>query len=655
MSGDPRWWKVGRASRRQFLREATAAAAALAAPRVGGTARGGPSGIARLSEHVAVFEGPVNAGLIFDGDRALLIDCGDGRVAQALPALGVARVDHVVFTHHHRDQACGGRVFAEAGARIGAPRLERELFDDPAAYWCDDRRLWRVYATFRPHRLTLTEPLRVDETYADGDAWRYGAARIRVHDTPGHTDGSISYEVEADGRRWVFCGDCLCDGGRLWDVHSLQRGFSAGGRTIGAYHGFMGDRWRLAESLARLRSLNADALVPSHGRIERTPSPAIEALLERLDAGYENYVAISALRHYFPELFADMAGRPGQMPIRPGLEPPACLRHFGTTWVLVSDSGAALVMDVGSPKTVEWLKQRRAAGDIRSIDALWVTHYHADHTDGIPLFQREFDAPCIADRHVAEVIANPRAWRLPCLSPEPCRVDRPTADGESWEWEGFRLTAFHYPGQTLYHGALLAERGPLRMLFVGDSHTMAGIDDYCALNRNFLGRGVGFQRCLSLIERLAPTHIFNCHVDLAFTFTSDELAWMRRTLDRREELFGALLPWDHPNFGLDESWARCFPYTQTAAAGHDVNLQVAITNHASAPRDVAGRAAIPMAWGGGHTEWVGRAAPARSEAMLPLRLHIPDGTPAGRYVVPVDIRHGERELPQFAEAIVDVT
>ena len=105
------------------------------------------------------------------------------------------------------------------------------------------------------------------------------------------------------------------------------------------------------------------------------------------------------------------------------------------------------------------------------------------------------------------------------------------------------------------------------MFFVGDSHTMSGLDDYCAQNRNFLGRGVGFQYCLSLIEKLQPTHIFNCHVNPAFTFTAEEIRFMRKTLDEREKRFGALLPWEHANYGTDESWVRCFPYTQRAKAG----------------------------------------------------------------------------------------
>jgi len=84
------------------------------------------------------------------------------------------------------------------------------------------------------------------------------------------------------------------------------------------------------------------------------------------------------------------------------------------------------------------------------------------------------------------------------------------------------------------------------MLFVGDSFTPGGIDDYCAQNRNWLGKDVGFDRCVALIERLRPTHIFNCHVDVAFDFTPEQCRFMHDNLAQREQLFGQLFPWTTP-------------------------------------------------------------------------------------------------------------
>ncbi len=649
------------ASRRRFLKLSAAATLAISGcahfpeqRKKADLVRPPRAEATRLSEHLYVYQGPINIGIIRDADKALLIDCGDGSVASALPDLGIRTVAQVVFTHHHRDQACGAGQFVSAGAKIGAPAAERESFENPAAYWNNDKNLWRVYASFRPHRLMLTESVRVDEAYADGHRFPFGPANIQVIATPGHTDGAVSYVVEVDGKRIVFCGDCIYDNGQVWDIWSLQKGFAKGGAKIGAYHGFMGDRWTLIESLERIRQFKPSMLIPSHGRIMRQPDEAIGALAKRLEACYENYVAISALRHYFPALFTDYEGRPGQMPIRPGFAPPDCLRHIGTTWILVSKTGAAFTMDAGSNNIVQQIRKMLDAGEIKSVDALWVTHYHHDHTEGIPLFQKTFDCPCITDRRLAEVLTNPTAWRLPCLISEPVRVEKPMEDGQSWQWHEFKMTSYFYPGQTLYHSALLVEGEGLRMFFVGDSHTPSGIDDYCTQNRNFLGRGVGFQYCLSLIKKVRPTHMFNCHVKDAFTFTDEEIRFMRRVLDERERLFGELVPWDHPNFATDESWVRCFPYTQKAKRGSRIQLDLVITNHSAKTYEVQCCARLPEPFGGQPAQWAQASVPEKAEKSLRMEFHVPPAAATGRYVIPLDVVFGPWRLPEFAEAIVDV-
>lgn len=647
-------------SRRSFLQCSAASAAALAcgdswwnAAILSGAAPPDAE-LLTLSEHIHVYRGPVQVGIIQDGTRALLIDCGDGSVDRVLPGLGIRQVPLILGTHHHRDQICGAHRWTANGTRIAVGQAERDYFANPAEYWNEDAHLWRVYRSFRPHPLMLTEALPVAQTLAEGQELHFGAAKIRVLETPGHTDGSISLVVDADGQRVIFCGDLMAGPGQLWDVYSLQRGFQRDGDAVGGYHGFMGDQWRLKDSLAKIVQQEPTLLVPSHGPVIRQPEPAVRLLTERLDACYENYTAISALRHYFPNLLTDFAGRPSQMPIRPGLPVPDCLRHYGTTWMLVSENGGALVMDVGSDHVVQHLQGMLDRDEIRSIDALWVTHYHFDHTDGIPLFQKTFDCPCYVDRTLAQVLQQPRAWRLPCLATVPIRIDHLLDDGQSWQWREFKLTSYFYPGQTLYHAALLAERDDLRMLFVGDSHTMAGNDDYCAQNRNFLGRGKGFPYCLSLIEKLKPTHMFNCHVQDAFTFTDDELRFMHETLDRREQLFGQLVPWDHANYGTDDSWVRCFPYTQVALPGSTITVDVVVTNHADVEQTTRCRAVLPSGWSGGATAWQQTVIPAGREQSLSLTMEVPEHLPPGRVVFPVDIQHGRWELPQFREAILEV-
>jgi glyoxylase-like metal-dependent hydrolase (beta-lactamase superfamily II) len=649
-------------SRRDFLLSAGAGAAALTglacakrgqdaatAPGQGAGAATMPSSLTKLAEHLFVYHGPINVGIVRDGRKALLIDFGDGSVAGVLGNLGVESVGQVLFTHHHRDQACGAHALAARGSRICVPAAERAHFENVEAYWNAPASRWHIY-NVHPHHLMLAESVRVDAAVTGGDGFAWGPARVAVLSTPGHTDGAVSYVVQTGGRRVIFCGDAICDEGKVWEIHSLQKG-----RQTTDYHGFLGARTQLVESLGRIEAAKGDALVPSHGRIMNDPPRAIGLLVRRLEECYDKYVAISALRHYFPKLFAEYAGRKDHMAIRPGKPAPPCLRHFGTTWMLVSKDKAAFVMDCGSAEVVRNIRKLIDQGEITSVEGLWVTHYHDDHVDAIPAFQKAFDCPCITDRFVADVITDPLAWRLPCISPSKVRVDRPTKDGDSWQWREFKLTAYHFPGQTLYHSGLLAECGELRMFFAGDSFTMAGIDDYCSGNRNWLGRGVGFDRCVALIERLRPTHVFNCHVDQAFDFTPEECRFMRENLAAREKLYGEIVPWDHANCGMDEPWVRCHPYELKGAPGGEATFQVVITNHSSRACAASCRAVPPRSWNATpRAEWSTAEIPAKADGRLTLRLRVPADARPGRYVIPVDVRYDTWTLPQFTEAIVVV-
>src|SRR5208283_3598069 len=101
--------------------------------------------ILKFSEHLLVYAGAINTGIIRDGGQALVIDCGDGGVAAVFPTLGVGTIDLMLFTHHHRDQACGAAHFIAQGARTGVPAAERQWFEDPSALWNDPKRRWNLY------------------------------------------------------------------------------------------------------------------------------------------------------------------------------------------------------------------------------------------------------------------------------------------------------------------------------------------------------------------------------------------------------------------------------------------------------------------------------------------------------------------------------
>jgi glyoxylase-like metal-dependent hydrolase (beta-lactamase superfamily II) len=498
----------------------------------------------------------------------------------------------------------------------------------------------------------LADAIRVTDTYTEGAQIAWGSASLTVLETPGHTDGSVSYLIDVDGKRFAFTGDLIYDEGQLWELYSLQKG-----QQTSDYHGFLGARDELKGSLEKVRQASPAMLIPTHGGVMDNPDRAIDALLERLAYCYDKYVAISALRHYFPQLFAEFEGHPGHMLIREGKPPPEYLRHFGTTWLIISETDEAFVMDCGSPNVLKQIQQLQTDGEISEVTQFWVTHYHDDHVNAIPEFQETFPCETIADSVVAAVITNPIGFRLPCISPAVTRVDRITRDGDSWQWNEFIMTAYHFPGQTYYHGALLVEGRGVRMFFAGDSFTMAGIDDYCSGNRNLLGADVGYEKCLRLIQELKPTHIFNCHVDPAFDFTDAEIAWMLDTLAEREKCYTELFPWDHANYGMDEHWVRCYPYEQEVAQGEIAQLRVEVTNHSDEPRTATAHPILPASWDTEITP-AETMIPPRTDGHIDFSIPIPVGvglpnpyTASGRIVIPVDLTYNGQPLGQFREAI----
>ncbi len=603
----------------------------------------------QLSPHLYIHHSHVNTGIIRDGNKVLLIDASGTSIQSTLTELGITDVERILYTHHHRDNVAG-YPFPE-NTIVGVPKAEVQWFNEVESFWNDPKYRWHLY-NCHPHNLMLANPIQVTETYIDGKQIDWGPASIAVLETPGHTDGSVTYLVDVDNQRFAFTGDLIYDEGQIWELYSLQKG-----QQTTDYHGFLGARDELKQSLEKVRESSPNAIVPTHGVVINKPDAAIVKLYDRLDFCYDKYVSISALRHYFPKLFEEYDGCEHHMPIRDGKTPPEFLRHIGTTWLIISETKEAFVMDCGSPNVIKQIQQMQQNDEISDVTQFWVTHYHDDHVNAIPEFQEVFPCETIADSVVTHVITNPTAYRLPCISPAVTNVDRTTKDGDTWQWNEFTMTAYHFPGQTYYHGGLLVEGRGIRMFFSGDSFTMAGIDDYCSGNRNLLGEGVGYEKCLRLIAAIKPSHIFNCHVDQAFDFTDDEIAFMLDTLNERENCFTQLFPWDHANYGMDEHWVRCYPYQQEIRPGETAELSVEFTNHSLQPCEVTAQPILPESWG---TETVPKSTTitAKSDEFISFFIPIPDektinkNNIAEQIVIPVDITYNNRPLGQFREAIL---
>lgn len=619
----------------------------------------------QLAPGVYVLGGAVNTGVFVSGNNALLIDCCETVTPERLRGLGVERVALICMTQHRRPNAMGAYRFVEEhGAQILVSEKDRQLFEGVEAYWSDPCNRWHLYH-MQPGPQVLPRPLAVERMLKEGDTIEWRGVVLHVIETPGATEGSLSYWVEIEGKRYAFIGDVLYGPGLLWDLYSLQKGF----RKVGDYHGFLGMREPLIESLHRLKTTSATLAVPSHGVPFDGVAAATDLMEERLDRLYRNYVSISALNHYFPKQFEDLKDDEARMPSAEQLSPPAWVRRVdansSTSNVIIANTGEALLIDCGYGDVLDKLDAFKNEGILKSLEGCWVTHYHDDHVDALSRLA-SWSCPVMADERMAEILEYPIRYSLPCIAPTPITVARKTEDGESWKWHEFTLTAFHFPGQTLYHGGLLVEGHGEKVFFAGDSGAPTGLDDYCAGNRTFLGEGRGSRRCLDIWRATKPDYIINEHQPKAFRFTDKQLDYMEKVLIEREQLVKEIVPWDAADFAIDEHWIRTYPYEQEASPGDSVRIQVHVTNHSCAPASVSIKPVLPAGWNwdpDGSSAKI--EAPARTDgwvtpgtlrpdAVLTTSIHVPTDAPAGLHVIPISVDYRGRKLGAVRHALIRV-
>lgn len=185
--------------------------------------------------------------------RAIVVDPGgdEERIEAKLSSLG-ARVEAIVHTHTHIDHV---------GATAGVQRVTGAR----ACIHEDDRFLYALLPV-QSAMLGIAVPEMVDMegSLRDGTSIRAGALEMGILHTPGHTPGSVTFVVRAEGGTHVFTGDTL-----------FRRG-------IGRTDLWGGDQDAILRSLKeKILTLPDDAVVvPGHGPLttigdERAKNPFV--------------------------------------------------------------------------------------------------------------------------------------------------------------------------------------------------------------------------------------------------------------------------------------------------------------------------------------------------------------------------------------------
>jgi glyoxylase-like metal-dependent hydrolase (beta-lactamase superfamily II) len=607
---------------------------------------GAGRGLERITPSTAVYHDVVNVGIIQRNGKVLLIDSGEGSILRAAKELGIGPIDWVLYTHHHRDQCSGAPLLKKAGVKIAVPAAEARFFRDATQFWLEADNLIDHRYYFRPDLFVLRSSVAPDRELAPGEIFKWEGIAIRVLPTPGHTDGSVSFLATVDGQTIAFTGDLIYGPGQLWEFYSLQKHFP--GMKMD-FHGFGGAVTDVEKSLDSVLALKPSVLVPSHGVIMRNPPEAVRLLRKNVDAMMDNFLTLAGWRIYFPDARPER-----EVPMFPRLpaakSPPWIHKSIQTSAYLQADDKSIFLLDAGFAPIVDEIDRLAKSGAISGVDAIWVSHYHDDHVESVNAIRRKYGAKLYAQAELRDILEHPRAYLMPCVFPESTHVDHVIQEGEVINWKGFKLTGYYFPGQTIYHDALLIEKNGTRLFVTGDSMTNFAIDDYCIYNRNFAGEGVGYERCLRLLLQVKPDLMWAAHTG-PLPVTQQYLQKALGLVEEREKLYAALFPWDSPNFSLDPGWVRAYPYRQDVFRGQPVTIEARIYNRSESPRTASVELRAPSGWNLPKPETI--TIPAKSEGKIRFTAVSAAHPPLRREVLGLAVRFDQRNLGEIEAAIVD--
>ena len=617
------------------------------------TVQCGYAKVVQLSDHVSLIAGPVN-GVVIEKDNSRLVIYGD-------PSGQIKKADMILFTHSRRDVVWAGRELVENGATAVVPESDVEKFNDVERFW-DEFTTRRFHDYYQQGTKILTKSLRIIRAVKAGDNLSFKGIPIEVIDTPGYLRQAVSYVIEVDGLKYAVVGDIIYGNGKLFDLYSLQDAVKEA--KIGGYHGWAGRMGELINSLRKVAEKKPDIIVPARGPIIRNPSQAISLLIRRLQAVYENYLSISAGRWYFYKRYDILArrvlGPNSKVNYMPWAEvirdkPPEWIVPINNSRLIISEDSSGFLVDCGSRRIVKKVVELREAGKLTDLEGLFITHYHDDHTNDVAACLDEFNCPVYATGSGVDILKHPERYRLPCLTPNPIPEIKVMPEAHKMRWKEFTFTFYNYPGQTIYHDALLVEKDNAeKIIFIGDSFTPSGIDDYCLLNRNILHVNAGYFYCLNLLKKIPfGTLLINQHVVEPFSFSDSQIDHMITTLTIRRSLLAELFPWDESNYGIDERWIRFYPYGQKAKPGQTIKISLITLNHSNTSRKFTFSLNPPSEFYA-KSKTASVIVPSQIEKKVDLDIMIAPSVKSGTYILTADVQFEKWGLPQWTEAIIEI-
>ena len=396
------------------------------------------------------FEDTCNVYVVRNDEGCIAVDFGSGAWLDAHAKLGLPPIEKVLLTHHHADQCSGLLKKRSWPFEIQAPAGERDWLEPEgvANFWKNHRR-GGVPSSYS----VLSRGLHsVQYNMAGfGDiTWR--GRRLRFLETPGHGRGAITLVCNLDGKQVAFCGDAAYAGAKVWQPYHLEWDHWTGSGAIAAFEG-----------ITCLSGPRIDLLCPSHGPVvSEKPRAMLKQLAGKLLRFYE---AKGSICPNEPDRYLCVR----DLDIRVQEVLPGVFHFGGNGYLLLSKSGEALAFDptVGDLPALDQLLEHLGQPKITEATA---THYHIDHSDGLPILKKRFRTRIVLHPRVAAPIRKLGAIDCPWLPPKAIKADELMPETGAWRWNEFRFRVAPFPGQTWWHAAFMAEIDGKKVCFSGDNY-----------------------------------------------------------------------------------------------------------------------------------------------------------------------------------------
>ncbi len=603
----------------------------------------------KLSDNLFLLEDTCNVYLVRKADRAVLIDFGSGKILDFLPELGVSRIDWILHTHHHRDQAQGDLLAVAQRIPIAVPEHERQFFEAVENFW-RNRRIFELYEV-KNDFFSITKNVPVTALLRDYATFSWEGFDFFIQPTPGHTLGSITLVGKVDGRNIAFSGDLMHSPGKVQTLYDLQYYYQEHeGVDFSIY------------SLTELSKLKPDLLCPSHGRPVSNPLPGMAELSEKLRDWHRYWYA-----------------HPPTSDLEPYAVTPHLAANTETTssfYAIISDSGKALFVDYGSAswtffqvftryvgtfdrmRFVEHsIEKLRARYGLKSIDVAVPSHMHDDHLNGFPYLVRRYGTKIWCYENMVEILENPRGLNVGCILGEQIKVDRSIHNKETFKWEEFEFTVVHSPGHTNYQMAMFATIDGARIAFTGDAFFNDPQNPnslrHNLIYRNEVKSGDHVQSIRNILDFepniIAPGHGRPFLIERATAKNFEKRA------EKQDAFFRDLVADPDPDMGIDPSWLRIYPYQMMLLPGQRKRIEIRFRNHRARRVDIRGALVLPEGWRSEPAE-ISLAAEAKSQATTAATISIPRNwsNTWSRVAIALDVMADGKYLGQIAEAVVDV-